>query len=86
MPPFEWLGMKNINILTRYIQGLGFKDADRRMDRQIYWKAESIKAYEAGPDANVAWLAANVPEGWRDIPNPYPTTPAGLAPWPLASP
>jgi cytochrome c oxidase cbb3-type subunit 2 len=29
------------------------KDADRRMKRQRFWKAEAIKAYEAGPDANV---------------------------------
>ena len=79
MPPFEWLGMEKIKILTRYIQSLGLKDADRRMERQIYWKKESIKAYEAGPDANAKWLADIVPEGWRNVPNPYPTSPAGLA-------
>ena len=79
MPPFKWLGMEKAELLTQYVQGLGFKDADRRMDRQRRWKRESIKAYEAGPDANVKWLADRVPEGWRHIPNPYPTTPAGLA-------
>lgn len=79
MPPFEWLGMEKIERLTRYIQGLGFKQADRRMERQRYWKKESTKAYEAGPDANAKWLAETVPEGWRRLPNPYPTTPAGLA-------
>jgi cbb3-type cytochrome c oxidase subunit II len=78
MPPFRWLGMQKINTLTRYIQSLGFKQADRRMDRQRYWKQEAIKAYEAGPDVNVKWMAEQVPEGWRKIPNPYPTTPAGL--------
>jgi mono/diheme cytochrome c family protein len=61
------------------VQGLGFKMADVRMERQIYWKAESIKAYEAGPNANVEWLHSHVPEGWRKVPNPYPTTEAGLA-------
>ncbi len=79
MPPWEFLGMDKINTLTRYIQGLGFKMADRRMERQTFWKAESIKAYEAGPDENVEWLHSQIPEGWRKVPNPYPTTEAGLA-------
>ena len=79
MPPFAWLGMEKIKTLTRHIQGLGFKQADRRMERQNHWKRESIKAYEAGPRANAKWLAETVPEGWRRLPNPYPTTKAGLA-------
>jgi mono/diheme cytochrome c family protein len=78
MPPFEWLGAQRIDTLTQYIQSLGFKDADRRMQRQRYWKTESIKAYEAGPVENVRWLAEIVPPGWRNIPNPYPTSAAGL--------
>jgi len=78
MPRWEFLGEESIVHLTRYIQGLGFRQADRRMARQTYWKGESIKAYEAGPDENVKWLNANIPEGWRKIPNPYPTTEAGL--------
>ncbi len=79
MPPWKFLGMDKINTLTRYIQGLGFKMADRRMQRQTFWKAESIKAYEAGPNENVEWLHSHIPEGWRKVPNPYPTTEAGLA-------
>ena len=79
MPPFEWLGMEKIKRLTRYIQGLGFKQADHRMQRQIRWKKEAVKAYEAGPVANAKWMAEVVPEGWRKVPNPYPTTKAGLA-------
>jgi len=79
MPPWEFLGTEKINTLTRYVQGLGFKMADRRMERQVHWKEESVKAYEAGPDENVKWLHDNVPEGWRNVPNPYPTTEAGLA-------
>jgi cbb3-type cytochrome c oxidase subunit II len=78
MPPFKWLGMEKLETLTRYIQGLGLRQADRRMERQISWKKEAIKAYEAGPEANVRWLARMVPKGWRSIPNPYPTTDAGL--------
>ncbi|UCH23212.1 MAG: cbb3-type cytochrome c oxidase subunit II [Deltaproteobacteria bacterium] len=78
MPPFRWLGMQKIKTLTQYIQSLGYKQADHRMQRQRYWKQESIKAYEAGPEYNVKWLAEQVPAGWRNIPNPYPTTPAGM--------
>ncbi len=78
MPPFKWLGMEKIVTLTQYVQSLGFKQADNRMKRQRYWKQQAIEAYEAGPDVNVRWLAEQVPEGWRNIPNPYPTTPAGL--------
>jgi len=79
MPAFAYLGMDDIKKLTRYVQSLGFKDADRRMERQRYWKQKAIEAYEAGPDANVAWLNENIPRGWRDVPNPYPTTKVGLA-------
>ena len=78
MPPFEWLGMERTRKLTRYMQSLGFKAADKRMERQNYWKKESIKAFESGPDINIKWLSDITPEGWRNIPNPYPTTRAGL--------
>jgi cytochrome c oxidase cbb3-type subunit II len=79
MPAFEFLGDTDLNLLTSYVQSLGFKDADRRMERQAYWKVEAVKAYEAGPEANVKWLHDMIPQGWRDIPNPYPTTEAALA-------
>jgi len=79
MPAFKFLGTDGIAQLTRYVQSLGLKDADRRMARQTFWKERAITAYEAGPEANVKWLNEQVPQGWRDIPNPYPTTPAGLA-------
>lgn len=79
MPAWRWLGEESINHLTSYVQSLGMKAADHRMQRQRQWKVEAIKAYEAGPDANVEWLNRHIPQGWRDIPNPYPTTEAGLA-------
>jgi len=79
MPAWKWLGDDRIHRLTAYVQSLGLKDADERVERQKHWKAEAIKAYEAGPDANVEWLSTHIPQGWRDIPNPYPTTEAGLA-------
>jgi len=79
MPAFAFLGDEKIELLIRYAQGLGLKDADKRMARQEQWKNESVAAYEAGPEANVAWLAENIPQGWRDVPNPYPTTDADLA-------
>jgi cytochrome c oxidase cbb3-type subunit 2 len=79
MPAFAFLGTDNIHKLTTYAQSLGLNHADRRIQRQQFWKKEAIKAYESGPEANVKWLHENVPEGWRNIPNPYPTTEAGLA-------
>jgi len=79
MPAFEFLGSAGIESLTTYVQSLGFKNADLRMERQIFWKEKAVEAYEAGPEANVKWLHENVPQGWRDVPNPYPTTDAGLA-------
>jgi cytochrome c oxidase cbb3-type subunit 2 len=78
MPPFEYLGKENTETLIRYVQSLGFRDADYRVERQRYWKQKAIEAYEAGPDGNVEWLHAKVPEPWRRLPNPYPTTKAGL--------
>jgi cbb3-type cytochrome c oxidase subunit II len=79
MPPFAFLGDKGIATLTTYVQGLGMKDADPRVARQKHWKQLATTAYEAGPDANVQWLNEQIPQGWRDLPNPYPTTQAGLA-------
>ena len=79
MPAFAFLGMENLKQLTTYVQSLGLKHADKRMQRQRFWKKKAIKAYESGPVANVKWLHEQVPEGWRNLPNPYPTTAAGLA-------
>lgn len=79
MPPFAFLGQAKLKQLIPYVQSLGLKDADRRMARQNHWKQHAIRAYEAGPDGNVQWLSENIPQGWRDVPNPYPTTEAGLA-------
>ncbi|MFZ0614614.1 MAG: cbb3-type cytochrome c oxidase subunit II [Desulfobacterales bacterium] len=79
MPPFEVLGEEKIRKLTTYVQSLGLQAADRRVARQTYWKKEAVKAYEAGPEENIQWINAHVPQGWRDIPNPYPTSAAGLA-------
>jgi cbb3-type cytochrome c oxidase subunit II len=78
MPPFGWLGAERIRLLTRYVQGLGFKDADPRMARQTEWKEKSSRAYETGPAANARWLAEQIPDGWRTVPNPYPTSKAAL--------
>ncbi len=79
MPPFEFLGLDKIKLLIAYKQSLGLKNADRRVERQRYWKEKAIQAYEAGPEANVAWLHSHVPEGWRNLTDPYPTSEAGLA-------
>ncbi len=79
MPAFGYLGDAETRLLIRYVQSLGMQMADERMIRQNTWKKRAVEAYEAGPDANVEWLHSEVPEGWRKVPNPYPTTDAGLA-------
>ncbi len=79
MPAFAFLGTKNLKKLIAYVQSLGLKQADMRVTRQRFWKEEATRAYEAGPDVNVKWIHDNVPKGWRNLPNPYPTTKAGLA-------
>jgi cytochrome c oxidase cbb3-type subunit II len=79
MPAWKWLGEGKLKRLTRYVQSLGLKAADHRVARQKFWKTKAVKAYEAGPDANVKWLSKHIPQGWRKVPNPYPTSAAGLA-------
>jgi cytochrome c oxidase cbb3-type subunit II len=79
MPSWEFLGTDSIKALIAYKQSLGFRLADVRVERQKYWKTVAIEAYAAGPDKNVAWLHSMVPEPWTKLPNPYPTTEAGLA-------
>jgi mono/diheme cytochrome c family protein len=79
MPAFEFLGPENIRALIAYKQSLGFRMADARMERQRHWKGQAIAAYRSGPDKNVDWLHSWVPDGWRKLPNPYPTTDQGLA-------
>ncbi len=78
MPAWKFLGLDNLVALTAYVQSLGFKMGDYRMERQKNWKKQAIQAYESGPASNVEWLHGMVPEGWRNVPNPYPTTAAGL--------
>ena len=77
MPAFEYLGRGSIMALIAYKQALGFKDADFRVKRQREWKKKAVEAYQAGPDKNIDWIHSMVPEPWRKLPNPYPTTDAG---------
>jgi len=78
MPPFEFLSEKEQDYLIEYVQGLGGKSADERVERQLFWREKAIKAYEAGADSNIAWIHSLVPKGWRDVPNPYPATEAAI--------
>jgi len=78
MPAWEFLGKEKIRTLIAYKQGLGFKQADYRVKRQSAWKAKAIEAYESGPDKNAEWIHSMVPEPWRKLPNPYPTTQADM--------
>ena len=79
MPPFDFLDDLELARLVRYVQSLGLRDADARMERQRSWHDRALAAYRAGPDANIAWLHENVPAGWRTVPNPYPADDASLA-------
>lgn len=78
MPSWQFLGRENIKALIAYKQSLGYRMADFRVKRQNHWKEQALKAYETGPDENIGWLHQMVPEPWRKLPNPYPTTEAGL--------
>lgn len=78
MPNWTFLGMDSLKALTAYMQSLGYKDGDTRVDRQLIWKRRAIDAFEAGTDENVAFLHEHVPEPWRNLPNPYPTTDPNL--------
>ncbi len=74
MPSFEWLGPKGLDAMTAYMQSLGGKLADERMERQWYWRKQAIEAYESGVDENIRWLHSKVPKAWLELPNPYPIT------------
>lgn len=78
MPPFHWLGNEEIPKLIAYVQSLGGTNADKRMQRQRFWKNKALEAYDAGPVKNMEWLHAHVPQQWMDLPNPYPTDEASL--------
>ena len=78
MPNWEFLGAGSIKKLTAYVQSLGFEMADFRTKRQKEWKEKAIEAYEAGPDRNIEWIHSEIPEPWKTLPNPYPTTPASI--------
>ncbi len=79
MPLFGFLKPGETRALIAYVQSLGGKMADRRVERQLEWRKKAIAAYEKGEDANIEWLHSHVPEGWVRVPNPYPPTEAGLA-------
>lgn len=79
MPSWEFLGMDDIRKLTAYVQSQGDKNADFRMERQRYWGKLALAAWESGPDKNIEWLHAQVPQVWREMPNPYPADNASMA-------
>jgi cbb3-type cytochrome c oxidase subunit II len=78
MPQFSFYDRAHKDDLIAYVQSLGGKDADYRVQRQAQWKPPAVAAYQSGADQNVAWLHDHVPATWRYMPNPYPPTPASL--------
>ena len=56
MPPFAFLESNRLEALIAYMQSLGFKYADARMERQRKWKKPAVEAFEAGTEANIEWL------------------------------
>ncbi|MDJ0766350.1 MAG: cbb3-type cytochrome c oxidase subunit II [Myxococcota bacterium] len=74
MPPFPYFTDQERQEITAYVQSLGGKMADFRMARQYKWRDPAIAAYESGVDKNIEWLHRHVPEGWLNVPNPYPIT------------
>ena len=79
MPEFSFHSDAEISDLIGYVQSLGAKDADFRVQRQETWGEQARAAYAAGPDESIEWLHANVPEVWRVMPNPYPPSEPALA-------
>jgi len=78
MPSWEFLGSNQLAALIAFVQAQGGRAADARVARQRHWEDPARAAVARGTDANIAWLHAQVPAGWRAMPNPYPATPAAL--------
>ena len=78
MPAFDWLGPDRAAKLIAYIQSLGGKDADARMQRQRYWKKQLSEAYKLGPIENMEFIHKQIPAEWVRLPNPYPATEVSL--------
>ncbi len=79
MPSWEFLGKENIGHLTDYMQYLGGKIAQRRVQRQQYWKQKSVDAYQGGISNNFNFLHDHIPSVWRSMPNPYAASEAALS-------
>lgn len=79
MPSFAYEGQENLNALTAYMQSLGGKLADARMEVQYRFRTEAIDAYQRGVDENIIWLHSRVPEVWRSMPTETPVTTASVA-------
>ncbi len=78
MPNFGFFSPAELRASIAYMQSLGFRAADARVRRQLAWREKAMAAYAAGIDQNIRWLHDLVPQGWRDVPNPYPATEVSL--------
>lgn len=79
MPRFAYEGERGIRAMTAYVQSLGGKDAEARMEVQRRFREEAVAAYLQGPDENIRWLHSRVPHSWRIMPTETPVTDASVA-------
>jgi cbb3-type cytochrome c oxidase subunit II len=79
MPSWKFLGPEKINNLIDYMQYMGGTVAQKRVDRQLYWKKQATEALSCGEDSNIEWLHQQIPPVWRPMPNPYPASSAALS-------
>jgi len=79
MPSFAYEGEENLRALIAYLQSLGGKLADERVEVQNRFRKEALASIEAGPDENIRWLHSRVPPVWRAMQSETPVSEASLA-------
>jgi cytochrome c oxidase cbb3-type subunit 2 len=72
MPAFKFLGDDNMGNLTRYVQSLGMKDADRRMKRQRFWKRKPSRLTKPARMPTSSGLTTTCPRAGVMYPTPIP--------------
>lgn len=79
MPSFAYEGEENLRALIAYLQSLGGRLADDRVEVQNRFRKEAIASIEAGTDENIRWLHSRVPPVWRAMQSETPASEASIA-------